>query len=65
MSATLARPSLLPLLDRFLAQVALRRSRRRLTTLDDHILRDIGLTRAQAQAEADRPIWDAPAHWRD
>jgi uncharacterized protein YjiS (DUF1127 family) len=27
-------------------------------------LQDIGITRAEARAEARRPVWDAPAHWR-
>ena len=44
---------------------ALARSRRSLGRLDDHILRDIGLTRAQAEAEAGRSAWDAPLHWKD
>ena len=43
---------------------ALARSRRSLSRLDDHLLRDIGLTRSQALAEAERGIWDAPSHWR-
>ncbi len=43
---------------------ALVRSRRSLSRLDDHLLRDIGLTRAQALAEADRRAWDAPSHWK-
>ena len=33
------------------------RQRRRLSQLDDHFLRDIGLTRAQAQEEARKPFW--------
>lgn len=49
---------------RLLALAALARSRRSLSKLDDHLLRDIGLTRSQAQAEADRAIWDAPSHWK-
>lgn len=39
------------------------RQRRHLARLDDHLLRDIGLSRAEASAEASRMIWDAPAHW--
>ncbi len=39
------------------------RQRRALTQLDDHILEDIGVSRKQAQAEATRPLWDAPANW--
>jgi uncharacterized protein YjiS (DUF1127 family) len=34
-----------------------------LAELDDHMLRDIGLTREQARHEAERPSWDAPSHW--
>jgi uncharacterized protein YjiS (DUF1127 family) len=46
------------------SRVALTRSRRSLRRLDDHLLRDIGLTRAEAEAEATRALWDAPAHWK-
>jgi uncharacterized protein YjiS (DUF1127 family) len=48
---------------RLLAAADLARSRRSLTYLDDHLLRDIGLTRAEAAAEAERAPWDAPSHW--
>lgn len=34
--------------------------RHRLTRLDDALLADIGLTRAQAEAEARRGFWDLP-----
>jgi uncharacterized protein YjiS (DUF1127 family) len=44
--------------------LALHGQRRALAGLDDRMLADIGLTRAQAQAEAGRPVWDAPRHWR-
>jgi uncharacterized protein YjiS (DUF1127 family) len=43
---------------------ALTRTRRSLLRLDDHQLRDIGLTRDQARAEAERRSWDAPSHWK-
>jgi uncharacterized protein YjiS (DUF1127 family) len=43
---------------------ALSRSRRSLRHLDDHLLRDIGLTRLEAETEASRTAWDAPSHWR-
>jgi len=33
------------------------RTRKALEKLDDHLLRDVGLTHAQAQAEWDRPFW--------
>ena len=41
------------------------RSRRALAQLDNAQLNDIGLTRAEAEAEARRPAWDAPEHWFD
>lgn len=34
-----------------------RRQRRALAMLDDHLLRDIGVTREQVLAEARRPPW--------
>ncbi|MGP8291400.1 DUF1127 domain-containing protein [Vreelandella zhanjiangensis] len=34
-----------------------RRSRRQLLTLDDRLLRDIGITRAQAQKEGRKSFW--------
>lgn len=34
-----------------------RRTRRALVMLDDRLLRDVGLTRADARREADRPMW--------
>ncbi len=49
---------------RLLAMLALRAQRRKLATLDAAQLRDLGLTPAQAAAEAARPVWDVPAHWR-
>lgn len=33
------------------------RQRRRLGELSDHMLRDIGLTRADAWAESEKPFW--------
>ncbi|MCX7889240.1 MAG: DUF1127 domain-containing protein [Rhodobacteraceae bacterium] len=46
-----------------LARRNLARQRARLMVLDDHLLRDIGLTRHEALSEARRPAWDAPDHW--
>ncbi|MCB1356587.1 MAG: DUF1127 domain-containing protein [Maritimibacter sp.] len=40
-----------------------RRQRRALTRLSDHLLADIGLTRAEAEREARRMLWDVPGHW--
>ncbi|TCP41753.1 DUF1127 domain-containing protein [Rhodovulum marinum] len=39
------------------------RQRRRLAELDEALLRDIGLTRDEAVAEARRPVWDVPQSW--
>ena len=61
--AHLRRPSSLTLAG-LLDVLALRRSRQSLATLDDHMLRDIGLTREQAQSEADRAAWDVSPTWR-
>ena len=36
-----------------------RAGRQQLRTFDDHLLRDIGVTRLQAEAEADKPFWRA------
>lgn len=36
------------------------RQRRHLAALDAAALSDVGLTRAQAQNEASRPLWDLP-----
>ena len=33
--------------------------RQQLRTFDDHLLRDIGITRLQAEAEAHKPFWRA------
>jgi uncharacterized protein YjiS (DUF1127 family) len=35
------------------------RSRARLARLDDYMLRDIGITRAEAGREANKPFWRA------
>lgn len=42
---------------------AIRRERKDLQRLDTHILHDIGYSRAEAKAEAERPTWDAPSRW--
>lgn len=39
--------------------------RRRLQALDDRMLRDLGISRADARREGSRPFWDArDVHWR-
>ena len=45
-------------------RIEIRRQRRQLARLDDRALKDIGLSRAEAEAEARRSFWSAPDHWR-
>lgn len=52
------------ILSRVRTAMTLYRQRARLAALDDHLLRDVGLTRDEALAEATRPLWDVPSHWR-
>lgn len=40
-----------------------RAQRQQLRKLDSALLADIGLTRAQAETEAARPLWDVPSDW--
>lgn len=54
----------LPLWSRFVRARELKRQRIALTRLDDHLLKDVGLTPHEALREAERPYWDAPNHWR-
>jgi len=46
------------------ARLAVWKQRRALLALDADILKDIGLTRREATAEAKRSFWDAPETWR-
>ena len=41
-----------------------RRQRRALLTLSDELLKDIGISRADAMQEAGRPFWEDPESWR-
>ncbi len=41
-----------------------RAQRQQLLTLDAARLADIGVTRTQATAEAQKPLWDVPKAWR-
>lgn len=40
------------------------RERRQLRRLDEHALKDIGISRADAEREASRPFWDVDARGR-
>ncbi len=53
-----------PLMTRILCVLSLQRQRNQLADLDVAMLEDIGITRAQAQAESARSCWDAPEHWQ-
>jgi len=50
-----------PLLSRAWLRAAWRRyrSRQRIADLDAHLLKDIGVSYAEAEAEANRPFWRA------
>ena len=52
------------LLQKIRQMLAIARQREDLSRLPDHILDDIGITAAQARAEAARAPWDVPSHWR-
>lgn len=56
--------SLAALLRQVAAMRAARRQRRALARLDAAALSDIGITTAQARAEARRPAWDVTPSWR-
>lgn len=43
---------------------SIRQQRLALKALDSDQLRDVGLTRKQANDEANLPAWDVPDHWR-
>ena len=42
---------------------AVARQRRHLRALDDHLLEDIGISRAQALEESRNAAWNGPEHW--
>jgi uncharacterized protein YjiS (DUF1127 family) len=63
-SQTIATPRSNPsLLQRLSQAYGLWHQRQALRRLDDAALRDIGVSRAQAEAEARRPVWDKPLYW--
>ncbi|WP_238364212.1 DUF1127 domain-containing protein [Mesobacterium pallidum] len=63
-SLALLAPARAPRRMGLIAMLALHRQRRQLAKLDAAALRDIGVSREAAKAEATRAPWDAPAHWR-
>ena len=44
-------------IDLLLSWMDLARQRRALQVLDDHLLKDIGLSRADVEAETSKPFW--------
>ena len=40
------------------------RERQALAALDEDGLRDVGLSKFEAESEAQRAPWDVPTHWR-
>ena len=52
------------LLSRLVAANSRHRQHQALLHLDAALLRDIGITRHQAETMAARPVWDAPSHWK-
>jgi uncharacterized protein YjiS (DUF1127 family) len=50
------------LVDAIELAIEVRRERRMLLGLDDHTLKDLGLARGDAYAEATRACWDVPVN---
>ena len=48
---------------RFGQYFALRRQRQQIVNLEDHLLDDIGITRAEAYKESRKSAWDVPNYW--
>jgi uncharacterized protein YjiS (DUF1127 family) len=57
------RGSFADLIARLQLGVAARAQRKALARLDTAALADIGLSRAEAEIEARRPLWDVPSNW--
>ena len=50
-------------IERVLTMLEIYRQRRALLALDDRLLSDIGISRADAEGEAARRYWDLPRHY--
>ncbi|NDR57971.1 DUF1127 domain-containing protein [Pseudoruegeria sp. M32A2M] len=50
---------------RIMEMIAVHKQRRDLARLDDSALKDIGISRYEAEIESSRPAWDVPHHWMD
>lgn len=61
--SAVAQPAQASLLKRIIAAFALARSRKQLGALEAHQLADLGISQRAADAEANRSVWDVPAHW--
>jgi uncharacterized protein YjiS (DUF1127 family) len=48
----------------FTARTQVMRERAALRDLSDERLQDLGISRHEAEEEANRPFWDAPDTWR-
>jgi uncharacterized protein YjiS (DUF1127 family) len=53
---------MMPLMNKLFARIiflrGIARQRRQLKLMDDYLLKDIGISRADAEREASRPFWD-------
>ena len=63
-SRTATRSARKGLLETLLTWTGLSRQRRALADLADTQLRDIGVSRSEAETEANRAVWDVPHQWR-
>lgn len=59
----LARHNRQGLLGVVLKALSIYEERQTLRTLDDHLLRDIGVSHTDAVRETKRAVWDAPNRW--
>ena len=51
------------LVHKFMAMIKLSRQHRTLSLLDESQLRDVGISKSQANQDSRRLAWDAPHHW--